>query len=91
MKRIKYIKKIPYVLVLIGALNWGVYGIVGFDIVDMMIGNIPMIARIIYVLIGLSALYGIINTSVFCRCKKCPCTISPVESNIHTCSIDDKK
>jgi uncharacterized membrane protein YuzA (DUF378 family) len=91
MKHIKYVKKIPYILVLIGALNWGMYGIVGFDVVDMVIGGIPMIARIIYVLIGLSALYGVINTCAFCRCKQCPCAIASTKSDIHTCSIEDKK
>lgn len=83
----KIIKKIAFVLVIIGGLNWGIYGLIGYDLVDVFIGSIPMIARILYVLIGLSALYLIINKYTVCRCclgncstcAQCTCTQNAIE------------
>ncbi|WP_343348866.1 DUF378 domain-containing protein [Terrisporobacter petrolearius] len=50
-------------LVLIGAINWGLVGLFKFDLVAALLagggafGNISSISRIIYTLVGLSALY----------------------------------
>ena len=50
-------------LVLIGALNWGLVGLFKFDLVAALLageghfGNISSISRIIYALVGISALY----------------------------------
>lgn len=87
----KYLKQITYVLVLIGALNWGVYGVLGFDLVGVVFGSIPMIARIVYVLVGLSALYILISRFTLCSCRGCcdSCKDTHVEHNV--CSIEDKK
>jgi uncharacterized membrane protein YuzA (DUF378 family) len=65
----KYIKQTAYILLIIGGLNWGVYGVSGRDLVDVLFGSIPMIAGIIYVLVGLSALYIILNRFSFCTCS----------------------
>jgi len=48
---------ITLVLVFIGGLNWGLIGIGGWNLVDMIFGSIPILARIIYILVGISALY----------------------------------
>ncbi len=52
----KMIRKIAYILTLIGALNWGLVGIAGFDLVAAIFG-IGLIANIIYSLVGISALW----------------------------------
>ncbi|MPM55225.1 hypothetical protein SDC9_102018 [bioreactor metagenome] len=50
-------------LVLIGAINWGLVGLFKFDLVAALLagggsfGNISSISRIVYTLVGLSALY----------------------------------
>ncbi len=44
-------------LVLIGGINWGLVGLFSFDLVEAILGSIPVLARIVYVLIGLGALY----------------------------------
>lgn len=51
--------KIAYVLVLIGALNWGLYAL-NFDLVDLLFGSWPMVAKVVYLLVGLSALWLIV-------------------------------
>ena len=50
------IKIIAYVLVIIGALNWGLVGFFNFDLVAALFGEMSVWARIVYDLIGISAL-----------------------------------
>jgi hypothetical protein len=44
-------------LVIIGGLNWGLVGALRFDLVAAIFGEMTTISRIIYVLVGLAALY----------------------------------
>lgn len=46
-------------LVIIGAINWGLIGFFRFDLVNVIFGNISILSRIIYALIGVSGLYSI--------------------------------
>ncbi|MBW3004646.1 DUF378 domain-containing protein [Candidatus Woesearchaeota archaeon] len=48
---------IAFVLLIIGGLNWGLVGIGGWNVVDMIFGSIPILLKIVYILVGLSALY----------------------------------
>ena len=50
------VKWISYTLVLIGALNWGLIGAFNFDLVSFLFGEMTLITRIIYALIGASAI-----------------------------------
>lgn len=42
-------------LVLVGALNWGLVGLFGFDLVAAIFGNMSGLSRLVYSLVGLSA------------------------------------
>ncbi len=55
----KVIDKIALVLIIIGALNWGLIGLFGFDLVATLFGEMSVISRIVYGLVGLSGLWGI--------------------------------
>ena len=55
----KVIDKIALVLIIIGAINWGLIGLFGFDLVATIFGEMSVISRIIYDLVGLSGLWGI--------------------------------
>ncbi len=46
------------ILLVVGGLNWGLIGLLGFNIVSVLFGS-GVISRIIYTLVGLSALYVI--------------------------------
>jgi uncharacterized membrane protein YuzA (DUF378 family) len=48
---------IAYVLVIIGGLNWALVGFFNFDLVVYLLGSFTILTRIVYVLVGLSALY----------------------------------
>ena len=49
---------IALVLVIIGGLNWGLVGLFKLDLVNKIFGE-SIIAKIVYILVGLSALYMI--------------------------------
>ncbi len=55
----KVIDKIALVLIIIGAINWGLIGIFNFDLVATIFGDMTIITRIIYGLVGISGLWGI--------------------------------
>ena len=56
----KALDMITLILVIIGGLNWGLVGLFQFDLVAAIFGGVDrIITRIIYVLVGLSALYQI--------------------------------
>jgi uncharacterized membrane protein YuzA (DUF378 family) len=44
-------------LLVIGGLNWGLVGFFGFDLVASIFGPMSILSRIVYVLVGISALY----------------------------------
>ena len=50
---------IALVLLIIGGLNWGLVGLFKYDLVESLLGFMPIIQNIVYVLVGLSALYMI--------------------------------
>lgn len=55
----KVIDKIALILIIIGAINWGLIGIFKFNLVEMIFGDMTILARIIYILVGISGLWGI--------------------------------
>ncbi|MFO7711445.1 MAG: DUF378 domain-containing protein [Candidatus Woesearchaeota archaeon] len=50
---------IALVLVIVGGLNWGLVGLFQFNLVDFLFGSIALLERVIYVLVGVAALYMI--------------------------------
>ena len=55
----KVIDKIALVLVIIGAIIWGIIGIFNFNVVDAIFGVDSIISKIIYILVGISGLWAI--------------------------------
>jgi len=47
-------------LVIIGGLNWGLVGLFNFDLVAAIFGEMSALSRIVYVLVGASALWQLI-------------------------------
>ncbi|MDD5050766.1 MAG: DUF378 domain-containing protein [Candidatus Pacebacteria bacterium] len=65
----KGLHKISFILLIIGGLNWLVIGLLSTDYVMQILGG--SIARIIYILVGLSAVVEIINHKSLCKnCDK---------------------
>lgn len=55
----KIIDKIALVLIIIGAINWGLIGFFKFDLVATIFGEMSVLSRIVYALVGISGLWGI--------------------------------
>lgn len=55
----KVIDTIALILIIIGAINWGLIGIFNFNLVDTLLGTMSVLSRIIYTLVGISGLWGI--------------------------------
>ena len=55
----KIIDKVALVLIIIGAINWGLIGFFKFDLVATIFGEMSVLSRIIYALVGISGLWGI--------------------------------
>jgi len=56
----KTIDVIVAILVIVGGLNWGLVGLFSFDLVATIFGDMSILSRIIYILVGVAALYQII-------------------------------
>lgn len=57
---LKTVDAIAYSLLLIGALNWGIIGLFDFNLVAAICGDITILTRFIYALVGLAAIYDLI-------------------------------
>ena len=55
----KILDKIALVLVIVGAINWGLIGLFNFNLVDTLFGAMSLVSRIIYILVGISGLWSI--------------------------------
>lgn len=65
---------IAKILVIIGGINWGLIGLGmllgkmdAWNMVHMVLGSVPMLEGIVYVLVGVAAVMKIFG----CKCKKC--------------------
>jgi uncharacterized membrane protein YuzA (DUF378 family) len=57
MKSLNALDWVALVLVIVGGLNWGLVGILNFNLVATLFGDMSVLARIVYALVGLSAVY----------------------------------
>lgn len=57
----KVLHWLAVVLVIVGGLNWLLVGAFNFDLVAAIFGQMSVLARIVYVLVGLSAIFLIVN------------------------------
>ena len=55
----KIIDTIALILVIIGAINWGLIGFFKFNLVDTIFGSMSALSRIIYALVGIAGLWSI--------------------------------
>ncbi len=47
------------IISIIGAINWGLIGFFRFDLVAFLLGDMTLLSRIVYALVGLAGLYMI--------------------------------
>jgi uncharacterized membrane protein YuzA (DUF378 family) len=57
MKKLTILDWVVLVLVIVGAINWGLVGLFNFDLVAGIFGSMTWLSKIIYDLVGLAGLY----------------------------------
>jgi uncharacterized membrane protein YuzA (DUF378 family) len=75
---------ITKILVIIGGINWGLVGLgmllsssSNWNVVNMLLGSVPVVEGVVYVLVGLSAIMMIFG----CKCAKCKAVCENPEAN----------
>ena len=72
----KILHLVAFILLVIGGLNWGVMAIdPTYNVVEMVLGGFPMVVRLVYALVGLSAI--ILVATCKGGCKACASSCSP--------------
>jgi len=59
MRKMKPLSLTAIILLIIGGLNWGLVGLIDFDLVKAIFGDMTLISRIVYVIVGVAAVYTI--------------------------------
>lgn len=59
---------VTFILLAVGGLNWGLEAL-GYNLVEMLLGNWPMVVKIVYLLVGVSAVYELVTHKK--NCKEC--------------------
>lgn len=57
MNKLTSLDIVAIILLVIGGLNWALVGIFSFDLVAAIFGDMSVVSRIVYILVGLSAVY----------------------------------
>ena len=68
IKELTVLDKIALVLVIIGGLNWGLIAISPmYDVVQLLLGFMPVLAQLVYLLVGVAAIYVAVAMTKFAR------------------------
>lgn len=67
IKNLSTLDWVAFVLVVVGGLNWGLVGIFNFNLVDEIFGAMSAISTVVYILVGLSAVYLAVTAGKFAR------------------------
>ena len=60
MGKLNVVDWIALVLVIVGGLNWALVGILKFDLVAWIFGDMSVVSRVVYILVGVAAVYMVI-------------------------------
>lgn len=55
----KFLDTIALILVIVGAVNWGLIGFFQFDLVAALFGTMTAFSRVVYALVGIAGLYSL--------------------------------
>ncbi|RJQ38059.1 DUF378 domain-containing protein [Candidatus Microgenomates bacterium] len=66
----KMLHIVAFLLLVVGGLNWGLIGLFNFNLVTAFFGSIPDLEKIVYILVGASAVYLAVTHSAVCKACK---------------------
>ncbi|MDD5527595.1 MAG: DUF378 domain-containing protein [Patescibacteria group bacterium] len=70
MTKLNFWDWLAFILVIIGALNWGLVGFLNWDLVAAIFGAMSTISRIVYALVGLAGIYMLFAMPMYMRKEK---------------------
>lgn len=56
----KTLHVVAMTLVWVGALNWGLVGLMDYNLVSALLSGMPAVEKLVYVLVGLAAVYAVV-------------------------------
>ena len=57
----KALNLLAVTLLVVGGLNWGLVGTTGFDLVRAIFGDMTLLSRVVYTLVGAAAVYQLVT------------------------------
>jgi len=63
----KKMHQVAYILLWVGGLNWGLIGLFNYDLVESLLGSWPGLVTLVYVLVGISAVYLAATHKNYCK------------------------
>jgi uncharacterized membrane protein YuzA (DUF378 family) len=72
----KALNLVTLILTIVGGINWGLVGLADFNLVAALFGELTTLSRIVYVLVGLSAVYQLVPWSRALRVGEVPAEAS---------------
>ena len=63
----KALHVVSYILIFVGGLNWGLWGLFNFNFVNSVLGSMPTVEKLVYVLVGVATVYVIATHMKDCR------------------------
>ena len=63
----KGLHMVTFILLVVGGLNWGLFGIADFNLVEKLLGSWPAVVTVVYVLVGLSAIVELVTHKKDCK------------------------
>lgn len=67
MKMNKNVHMVTYSLMVVGALNWGLVAFLNFNLVNTLLGSWPGVEKLVYILVGASAVYEFVMHKETCK------------------------
>ena len=63
----KNLHMVSFILVVIGALNWGLVGLMDLNLVEMLFGEYQTIEQVVYILVGLAGVHLVLTHKSDCH------------------------
>lgn len=63
MKKINALDWTAIILLVVGGINWGLIGLFNLDLVATIFGEMSVLSRVVYIMVGISAIYVLIVAS----------------------------
>ena len=73
-KDLNYMKSLDLIAAMflfIGGVNWGLIGLFGFNLIEQIFGSMSALTRIIYIVVGISAIYDVVMWKAIQRRWEC--------------------